>query len=158
MLPHQSVEPPPPSYVPRPGPSYSPAPVDALARDFPTVSALSKEDLQDLLSDEAYFNAVFEGLPQVRRMREAQAEVIASNEALAGKSKPSLSARSTVCTDELVCVEKNLAVRPQLEASRERTAASFANANAMKAKWADVEARQAELHKVRPHPTSHILN
>ncbi|GAA5824032.1 hypothetical protein JCM5353_007066 [Sporobolomyces roseus] len=108
-----SLPPPPPrnstlstlSSPPQPAPPSSssssqshplPPPSDTLSRDFPETSTLSREDLQLLLEDPAYFDAWFHTqLPQARQLHEAVETRINENLELAQKSqelKPELEA------------------------------------------------------------------
>lgn len=43
-----------------------------------------REDLEDLLTDPVYFQAVFHSLPRVKAMFQAQAELGMANESIAG--------------------------------------------------------------------------
>ncbi|GAA5896089.1 vacuolar protein sorting family 37 protein [Sporobolomyces salmoneus] len=75
--------------------SSSAAPIqDALARDFPEVASLSREDMQQLLDDPDYFDAFFHTqIPQAVELDEAVSHQIQQNLELALKSqelKPAL--------------------------------------------------------------------
>jgi len=43
-----------------------------------------REDIEDLLTDPTYFQAIFHSLPQVKALYEAQAELGMANESIAG--------------------------------------------------------------------------
>ena len=50
-----------------------------------------REDLEDLLADPQYFQAIFHTLPQVKDLYQAQAELAQANEAIASMSYYHLS-------------------------------------------------------------------
>lgn len=53
-----------------------------------TLSTLStsREDLEDLLADQSYFQAIFHNLSRVKALYQAQAELTAANETIASSS------------------------------------------------------------------------
>ncbi|KAJ7714202.1 hypothetical protein B0H16DRAFT_526272 [Mycena metata] len=54
-----------------------------LLSDFPELADLSREDLEDLLSDPVYFQAIFHSLDRVKAMYQSQAELGMANESIA---------------------------------------------------------------------------
>ncbi|KAJ7784531.1 hypothetical protein B0H16DRAFT_301389 [Mycena metata] len=54
-----------------------------LITDFPELADLSREDLEDLLTDPVYFKAIFHSLDRVRVMYQSQAELGMANESIA---------------------------------------------------------------------------
>ncbi|KAM0753719.1 hypothetical protein T439DRAFT_322610 [Meredithblackwellia eburnea MCA 4105] len=99
---------------------------DNLARDFPDVANLSREDMTALLEDEAYFDAFFNCLPQSLAQHQSLEQRIKSNLAIA---------------------QKNEGLRPQLEALRTATGNLYNEVTELKARWAHLEAAQAEVHR-----------
>jgi len=51
--------------------------------EFPELAHLSREELEDLLSDPIYFQAVFHSLGRVKALYQSQAELGLANEAIA---------------------------------------------------------------------------
>lgn len=49
---------------------------------------ISREDLEDLLVDQPYFQAIFHNLNRVKALYQAQAELSAANESIASSSVP----------------------------------------------------------------------
>ncbi|KAL8277999.1 hypothetical protein RQP46_009631 [Phenoliferia psychrophenolica] len=133
MEPAQStLQPPPPAHLFPPASTTQPAsaasePVnDALARDFPQIAQMSREDMTALLEDDAYFDAFFNTMPEALPMHQAVEQRMRSNIAIA---------------------QKNEALRPNLEALRTETANLFGEVNELKARWSHLEAAQADTQK-----------
>ncbi|BGP17770.1 hypothetical protein JCM10213v2_005812 [Rhodosporidiobolus nylandii] len=84
---------------------------DALARDFPEVAQLPREDLQLLLEDPAYLDAYFNTMPQALQLHQEVEAKMRENIELAEKSE---------------------AMKPDLERLREDTARLFNEANELK--------------------------
>ena len=99
---------------------------DALARDYPQVARLPKDELQRLLEDEAYFDAYFGTSPQALAYHDAVQQKMQQNIHLAQQSE---------------------ALKPQLDALREDTARCFHDANDLKQQWAHLEQAQQEAYR-----------
>jgi hypothetical protein len=52
---------------------------------FSSLISRRREDLEDILNDPAYFQSIFNSLPQVKELYQAQAELGMANEAIARK-------------------------------------------------------------------------
>jgi len=100
--------------------------VTPLLAEFPELAHLSREDLEDLLTDPAYFQAIFHSLPRVKAMYQAQAELGMANESIA---------------------KNNLALQESLYALRADTKEAFDEAKALEARWKDVEREQREVYQ-----------
>ncbi|BGO95477.1 hypothetical protein NBRC10512_007732 [Rhodotorula toruloides] len=103
-----------------------PAISDALARDFPEVAQLPKEDLQTLLEDPAYFDAYFNTMSQALAYHQAIEQKMRENVDLAERSE---------------------AMKPDLKRLREYTARLFNEANELKQRWAYLDDAQREAYK-----------
>ncbi|GAA5941142.1 hypothetical protein JCM10213_001728 [Rhodosporidiobolus nylandii] len=99
---------------------------DALARDFPEVAQLPREDLQLLLEDPAYLDAYFNTMPQALQLHQEVEAKMRENIELAEKSE---------------------AMKPDLERLREDTARLFNEANELKVRWAYLDEAQREAYK-----------
>ncbi|KAF8310564.1 hypothetical protein DL93DRAFT_2061938 [Clavulina sp. PMI_390] len=97
-----------------------------LFAEYPELSNFPLEDLEDLLSDPAYFHAVFHSLPQVKGLFQAQSELGAANEAIA---------------------KRNLALQEELYKLRSETQAAFDDAKALQARQKELEREQKELYQ-----------
>ncbi|GAA5998477.1 vacuolar protein sorting family 37 protein [Rhodotorula paludigena] len=99
---------------------------DALARDFPKVAQVPRDDLQLLLEDPAYFDAYFNTMPQS----------LAYHQAVEQKMR-----------DNIELAEKSTAMKPDLERLREDTARLFNEANDLKTRWAYLDDAQREAYR-----------
>ncbi|KAH8104697.1 hypothetical protein BXZ70DRAFT_610253 [Cristinia sonorae] len=97
-----------------------------LLTDFPELSHLSREDLEDLLVDPQYFQAVFHTLNQVKAMYQAQAELGLANETIAKNA---------------------LTLQEPLYKLRSETKDAFDEAKQLEARWKDVEREQREVYQ-----------
>ncbi|KAI8986217.1 hypothetical protein BD414DRAFT_515253 [Trametes punicea] len=97
-----------------------------LTTDFPELAHLSREDLEDLLADPAYFQAIFHTLPQVRQLYQGQAELGSANESIA---------------------RRNLAYQDDLYRLRSETQEAFDRAKSLEARWKEVEKEQREVYQ-----------
>ncbi|KIY53515.1 hypothetical protein FISHEDRAFT_33203 [Fistulina hepatica ATCC 64428] len=95
-------------------------------RDFPELSHLTRDELQDLLNDPVYFQAIFYSLPRVKAMYEAQNELGMANESIA---------------------KSNLAMQDDLYALRAQTQEAFDEAKAMESRWKETERTQKEVYQ-----------
>jgi len=118
----------------RVGPSYHPSGeglhelrmTSQLFVDFPELADLSRQDLEDLLTDQEYFQTIFMGLPRVQAMLQSLVELGRANESIA---------------------KKNLALQEGLYKLRVETQQAFDEAKALEARWKIVEREQRELHQ-----------
>ncbi|KAL4251785.1 VPS37 family protein [Abortiporus biennis] len=97
-----------------------------LLADYPQLSQLSREDLEDLLTDPRYFDAVFHSLPQVKALYQAQAELGSANEAIA---------------------KNTLTLQEPLFKLRADTQAAFEEAKQLEARWKELEREQREVYQ-----------
>ncbi|KAK0449107.1 hypothetical protein EV421DRAFT_1779975, partial [Armillaria borealis] len=97
-----------------------------LLHDFPELAHLSREDLEDLLSDHTYFQAVFHSLPRVKAIFQAQAELGMANEAIA---------------------MNNLTLQDSLYALRSETKEAFDESKALEARWKELEKEQKDVYQ-----------
>ncbi|KAJ6477337.1 hypothetical protein C8R47DRAFT_646575 [Mycena vitilis] len=97
-----------------------------LLNDFPELADLSREDLEDLLNDPVYFQAIFHSLDRVKAMYQSQAELGMANESIA---------------------KHNLALQEPLYKLRAETQAAFDDAKNLEARWKDVEREQREVYQ-----------
>ncbi|CAG7853060.1 SubName: Full=Uncharacterized protein {ECO:0000313/EMBL:CCA72525.1} [Serendipita indica DSM 11827] len=97
-----------------------------LLAEFPELGHLSRQDLEDLLTDQEYFQAVFMGLPRVQAMLQSVVELGRANEAIANK---------------------NLSLRDSLFRLRSETQQAFDEAKALEARSKQLEREQKELHQ-----------
>ncbi|KAJ7600773.1 hypothetical protein C8J56DRAFT_813668 [Mycena floridula] len=94
--------------------------------DFPELSHLSREDLQDLLTDHTYFQAIFHSLPRVKAIYAAQAELGMANQAIA---------------------TSNFALQERLYELRAQTQAAFDEAKGLEKRWKELEKEQREVYQ-----------
>jgi len=97
-----------------------------LLADFPELANLSREDLEDLLADPAYFQAIFHSLERVRSLYQAQTELGKANESIANN---------------------NMALQESLYQLRSETQEAFDEAKALELKWKDLEREQREVYQ-----------
>ncbi|PIL22354.1 hypothetical protein GSI_15042 [Ganoderma sinense ZZ0214-1] len=97
-----------------------------LTADFPELAHLSREDLEDLLTDPQYFQAVFYTLPQVKLLYQGQADLGSANESIA---------------------KNNLALQDHLYKLRSETQDAFDRAKQLEARWKEVEKEQREVYQ-----------
>ncbi|KIY64168.1 hypothetical protein CYLTODRAFT_402216 [Cylindrobasidium torrendii FP15055 ss-10] len=97
-----------------------------LTQEFPELSGLSRQDLEDLLLDREYFQAVFHSLPRVKAMFESQSELGLANEAIA---------------------RNNLALQGPLYQIRAETKEAFEHAKYLEARWKELEKEQKDVYQ-----------
>ncbi|KAF7299014.1 hypothetical protein MIND_00849700 [Mycena indigotica] len=97
-----------------------------LLTEFPELSSLSREDLEDLLSDPVYFQAIFHSLSRVKAMYQAQAELGMANESIA---------------------KRNLSLQEPLHRLRTETKEAFDDAKNLEERWKVVERDQREVYQ-----------
>ncbi|KAJ3491703.1 hypothetical protein NLI96_g528 [Meripilus lineatus] len=97
-----------------------------LLAEFPELSHLTREDLEDLLNDPQYFQAIFHTLNQVKALYQARAELGLANETIAGNS---------------------LTLQEPLYKLRSDTKDAFDDAKRLEARWKEVEKEQREVYQ-----------
>jgi len=97
-----------------------------LLQDFPETAELSREDLEDLLTDPTYFHTFFHSLPRVKAMFQGQSELGMANESIA---------------------KRNLALQDDLYRLRSETQAAFDEARGLQARWKELDREQKELYQ-----------
>lgn len=97
-----------------------------LMQDFPELANLSREDLESLLSDPAYFQAIFHTLGHTKAMLASQSELGMANEAIA---------------------KRNLALQNELYDLRSTTKDAYDRAKDLQNRWAVVDREQREVYQ-----------
>ncbi|KAF6757593.1 hypothetical protein DFP72DRAFT_809188 [Ephemerocybe angulata] len=97
-----------------------------LLQDYPELSHLSRAELEDLLNDPVYFQAIFHSLDRVKDMYRAQAELGMANESIA---------------------ENNVTLQEPLYNLRAETQAAFDDAKALEKRWKELEKEQKEVYQ-----------
>lgn len=97
-----------------------------LMQEFPELSRLSRDDLEDLLNDHGYFQSIFHSLSPVKQLYESQAELSTANEAIA---------------------RSNLSLQDRLYQLRSETKDAFDEAKALEARWKVLEREHKELYQ-----------
>jgi len=98
----------------------------ALMAEFPELSHLSRTDLEDLLNDPAYFQAVFHALASVKALYQSQTELGMANAAIA---------------------QTNLSLQDRLYQLRSETKDAFDQAKSREARWKEVEREQKDAYQ-----------
>ncbi|KAI0056091.1 hypothetical protein BV25DRAFT_1814670 [Artomyces pyxidatus] len=98
----------------------------ALLAEFPELSNLSREDLEDLLADPSYFQAIFHTLTKVKELYQGQAELGYANESIANH---------------------NLSLQDGLYKLRSETKEAFDDAKALEARWAELQREQKDVYQ-----------
>ncbi|KAH9924285.1 uncharacterized protein BXZ73DRAFT_50508 [Epithele typhae] len=102
-----------------------------LAAEFPELAHLSRDDLEELLSDPQYFQAVFHSLPRVKMLYQGQMELAMANETIA---------------------KNNTALQEPLYQLRGQTQEAFDRAKGLEARWKEVEKEQRDVYqRFEPH-------
>lgn len=94
--------------------------------DFPELASLSREDLEGLLSDPAYFHATFHSLPPVKALFQAQSELGMANESIA---------------------KRNLTFQDEVYKLRSETQEAFNEAKRFQGRAKELEREQKELYQ-----------
>ncbi|GLB38360.1 putative modifier of rudimentary (Mod(r)) protein [Lyophyllum shimeji] len=97
-----------------------------LLQEFPELSHLSREDLEDLLVDPMYFQAIFYSLDRVKALYQTQAELGMANESIANS---------------------NLRLQESLYKLRSETQEAFDEAKALESRWKEVEKEQRDVYQ-----------
>ena len=136
----------------------------ALATNFPELAHLSsvsiesffagcaqcfftrREDLEDLISDPVFFQAMFHSLGCVKDLYRSQAELGMANEAIAsGCILQFNSYKKEVFRNS---IENNLALQQRLYELRSETKDAFDEAKRLEARWKELEKEQKEIYQV----------
>ncbi|KAG6854121.1 hypothetical protein C0991_010285 [Blastosporella zonata] len=94
--------------------------------EFPELAHLSREDLEDLLTDPLYFQALFHSLDRVKTLYQGQAELGMANESIANN---------------------NLRLEENLYHLRSETQGAFNEAKALESRWIELEREQKEVYQ-----------
>ncbi|KAF5360682.1 hypothetical protein D9756_004866 [Leucocoprinus leucothites] len=97
-----------------------------LLAEFPELAHLSREDLEDLLADPTYFQAIFHSLDRVKELYTSQAELGLANETIA---------------------QNNLTLQQQLYNFRSETKDSFDEAKRLEGRWKELEKEQRDVYQ-----------
>ncbi|KAI0260245.1 hypothetical protein BC834DRAFT_558363 [Gloeopeniophorella convolvens] len=97
-----------------------------LTNEFPELAHLTREDLEDMLTDPNYFQAVFHSLTKVNELYQNQEELGLANESIANQ---------------------NLALRDELYQLRSETKDTFDEAKSLEARWAELQREQREVYQ-----------
>lgn len=97
-----------------------------LLAEFPELADLSRGDLEDLLVDPAYFQAIFHSLGRVQDLYKSQAELGLANETIA---------------------QNNLALQQQLYNLRSETKDLFDEAKKLESRWKELEKEQRDIYQ-----------
>ncbi|KAG6816041.1 hypothetical protein H0H87_009107 [Tephrocybe sp. NHM501043] len=98
----------------------------AFLADFPELAYLTREDLEDLLADPQYFQAIFHSLARVKNLYQGQAELGMANESIANN---------------------NLRLQESLYQLRSETQDAFDEAKALEARWKELDKEQKEVYQ-----------
>ncbi|KAJ3561749.1 hypothetical protein NP233_g10004 [Leucocoprinus birnbaumii] len=97
-----------------------------LLAEFPELAHLSREDLEDLLADPTFFQAIFHSLDRVKELYKSQAELGYANETIA---------------------QNNLTLQQQLYNLRSETKDAFDDAKRLEARWKELEKEQRDVYQ-----------
>ncbi|KAM6494090.1 Modifier of rudimentary (Mod(r)) domain containing protein [Amanita muscaria] len=97
-----------------------------LLQEFPELAHYSRQDLEDMLIDPTYFQAVFHSLETVKVMYQSQTELSMANEAIA---------------------RRNLILQDSLYQLRSETKDAFDEAKRLEARWKGLEKEQREVYQ-----------
>ena len=104
-----------------------------------------REDLEDMLADPAYFQAIFHSLSKVKGLYNGREELGRANGTIASAlttstfgSYPSLTRTP----------EQNLALQEELYKLRSETKDAFDEAKALEARWTELQREQKDVYQV----------
>ncbi|KAH8825245.1 hypothetical protein DL96DRAFT_1531109 [Flagelloscypha sp. PMI_526] len=97
-----------------------------LTVDFPELAHLSREDLDDILNDPNYFEAILHSLPRVKAQYDSQEELSLANETIA---------------------RNVLALQDSLYKLRAETKEAFDHAKSLEARWKELEREQRDIYQ-----------
>ncbi|KAG6890608.1 hypothetical protein C0995_006584 [Termitomyces sp. Mi166 len=113
-----------------------------LLAEFPELTHLSREDLEDLLTDPQYFQAIFHSLDRVKTLRQDHAELGMANESIA-----STSCVYPTSHDLIKATDNNLRLQESLYQLRSETQEAFNEAKTLEARWKEIEREQKEVYQ-----------
>ncbi|KAF8842129.1 hypothetical protein BDN67DRAFT_926763 [Paxillus ammoniavirescens] len=94
--------------------------------EFPELSHLTRTDLEDMLNDPAYFQAIFHSTSCVRSLYQSQTELGLANEEIA---------------------RGNISLQDRLYQLRSETQDAFDEAKSLETRWKEVEREQREVYQ-----------
>ncbi|KAK2463314.1 hypothetical protein APHAL10511_004625 [Amanita phalloides] len=97
-----------------------------LLQEYPELARYSRQDLEEMMVDPVYFQAVFHSLERVKVLYEAQTDLSMANEAIA---------------------RHNLELEDSLYTLRSETKEAFDEAKRLEARWKDLEKEQREVYQ-----------
>ncbi|KAG5353202.1 hypothetical protein C0989_009383 [Termitomyces sp. Mn162] len=115
-----------------------------LLADFPELAHLLREDLEDLLTDPQYLQAVFHSLDRVKTLYQAHAELGMANESIASTVHVYLT-----LYDLMEATDNNLRLQDSLYQLRSETQEAFNEAKSLEARWKEIEKEQKEVYQVQ---------
>ena len=104
-----------------------------------------REDLEDMLADPAYFQAIFHSLSKVKELYNGQAELGRANGTIASALTPSPFGS---CSSHTKTPEQNLALQDELYKLRSETKDAFDEAKALETRWTELQREQKEVYQV----------
>jgi len=104
-----------------------------------------REDLEDMLADPAYFQAIFHTLSKVKELYKGQAELGRANGTIASAFTPSTFGSYPSYTKT---PEQNLILQDELYKLRSETKDAFDEAKALEARWTELQREQKEVYQV----------
>jgi ESCRT-I complex subunit VPS37 len=119
----------------------------SLFAEFPELASASREDIEDLLADPTYFQAIFHSLPQVKALYQSQAELGSANEAIACKDTYTPTQLDFFLL--LFILANAIALQETLYALRSETKDAFDEAKALEARWKELDKEQRDVYQVR---------
>jgi Modifier of rudimentary (Mod(r)) protein len=104
-----------------------------------------REDLEDMLADPTYFQAIFHSLSKVKELYEGQAELGLANGTIASALTSSTFGSYPPHTK---APEQSLALQSELYKLRSETKDAFDEAKALEARWVELQREQKEVYQV----------
>ena len=104
-----------------------------------------RDDLEDMLADPAYFQAIFHTLSKVKELNQSRAELGLANEAIASALALNNSVLIFLSCDE---TDQNLALQDELYRLRSEARGAFDEAKALGARWTELQREQKEVYQV----------
>jgi len=106
-----------------------------------------RDDLEDMLADPAYFQAIFHTLSKVKELNQSRAELGLANEAIASAlalNNSGLISLSLSCDE----TDQNLALQDELYRLRSEAKDAFDEAKALGVRWTELQREQKEVYQV----------
>lgn len=104
-----------------------------------------REDLEDMLADPAYFQAIFHTLPKLKELYKGQEELGHANETIASALTPSPFGCNS---SHIKTPDQNLALQDELYKLRSDTKDAFDESKALEARWTELQREQREVYQV----------